>query len=465
MDTRTRDVLQAALTGVALGTATSGLRAGHVHQLTGTGVEGFLADPLLFPSKPERNYLPGLHGAAGQSLLAAIALMGEDSLGRDSVGRVGQRCRDLAGEEPSSPHDLGGWRQPGRPLRRSLGRWRANFPWAGDDYMAASEASEGIGPSLLGLVPCCLGLPDAASCAARLARLTHFRLMAVSGAAAVAYTSELILSSANPRRADMSGIMREVVRRLAVFEDEYTDCHATTWRDLGWGRPRARLSAALEVLPTLLRESRDDLAASTILAAASGSSPACPVTHVQHGFVPAGLTWALYRGLGRMPARLAVEDVLNRGGESGVIAGIVAGLLVARLGAECLPDEWHMQTRGRDLMNLLIDGPSEDSFTIWVSNEVSWTREEDAMREPLRQAIERQSSQEMVKGKAAKKKPTEEQHEEEGREASGPAPPPHLWLKAGDEEDPLKKRILKEARGRRRIGWKEERRRNERKKK
>jgi len=448
MNQHGEEILRAALLGDALGRPFNGLKEGHVAQSVGGAPEGFLDDPVLFPDKPERNMLPGVHSALGQRLLAATAMMGPDDAGREPVARACGLLAELKGGDEDEGFRWGALRGAGRPLRRALSRWAEEYPWEEADHRAKTEESEGIGAAPLGLVTVALGLEDAAGWALRLARCTHYREMAVMGAVAVADLTRLVLDSGGGKRIDSAKIMEKLRESLRLREDAYRKEHSRAWRDIGWSQPEARLSDALSPVASLLHEDNDDLAIKTIVNTATECRPATPVKHVQHGFAAASLPWAIYRALGPLSAVHALEDIQRRGGESSAVGAIVAGLMVARHGAECLPEEWRARLLAKS------SAPWIDA-SAWQADEAAWTQREEAMRDPLREALRKAEARDIARGKADKK-PTQKAGLPNQDEVPF-APPPHLWLKPGEEEDPDKKRILKEARGKRKIDWKEER--------
>jgi ADP-ribosylglycohydrolase len=434
-------ILKAFLLGDALGRPFNGMRQGHVEQLLGAAPEGFLAEPILFPEKPERNVLPGLHGVHGQRALAiAAGLTSKDEDGRSPLARAGALTLELACE------DLSVLRQPGRPLRESLARWQRDFPWEDADYETADQRSAGISAALVAIpaVAC-----EQGNLAVGLARQTHFQSLPVMAAWLLAAVLGRLAKERPGKKLNGPALLQEVLQQLAQREIEYEAQHLRTWKEIGWGKPTHRLSALLDILPSLLREQKDDLAVKSLLAAVheaagAGHAPA----HVQHGFAPMALGWALYRGLGdELSPRLAVEDVLRRGGECSAVAGIVAALGVARYGEACLPEEWFTGLRFKGL---------DES---WMLREGEWNGAEDALREPVRKAVAKKLALQEERDRAAGKKPGPKLPPQD---AAPFAPPPHLWLGEAESEDPEKKRILKEARGKRRIDWKEERRKGDR---
>lgn len=447
MNARQQQVLRAAVVGDALGRPFNGLRQGHVRQVLGALPEGHPTTATFFPDRPERNVVPGIHSAGAQRLLAAVALATPDDLARPPAARVGATLMEL--------QEAGALRNPGRPLSRAVERWAAEYPWEEGDYFTGTEASEGIGAALAGIAAACC--PAAGEDAAiRLARLTHFRLLSVAAAEAVRFLLSRLIAEPNPAKLRGEHLAAELEAHLREWEPVYTKQHLRTWKDNGWGAPLATLADALSPLASLLREENDTLAEKTIVATAADCHPLHAVTHVQHGFVPAGLAWALYRGLGPLSAVHAIEDIQTRGGESAAIGAIAAALLAARHGPECLPDEYYSGTRILSALDGLLASPTAESTTAWLGAEKTLSAEEAALHEELHRALRRQAERDAAKGKTPpRKKPTASDDEDEPPPFP---PPPHLWIKPGDEEDPRNKRILKAARGKRKIDWKEERR-------
>ena len=447
---RGRAIIEGLLVGSALGRPANGLRRGHLQQALGGPLTGFLANPAIFPDRPERNMLPGLHGVNGQMVFAALALREADETERSPVARVGARLQEFAGADDAEPGVL---RAPGGPLRDAIIRWRSDYPWEEHDFFARTQRSEGLSAAAMALVPVALGIDNAPEVAARLARLTHARLLPVSAAFAVAKVGALLVGGG--KRIDACGIVQELIAALAQFETTFVEQHCREWEDLGWEEKPPRLSAALGPLASLLREENDALAEKTIISGAASLQPVQEVTRVQNGFIGTAIPWLLYHALaGKSPCN-TMEIILNGGGETSALASLLAGLLLCRYEREFLPDEWFAGTLALPLMYRCLDGDSSAGDV--AAAEAAWNAKEEALRQPLRRALDKEAENRTQNDKSKAKSRVEDDQDE-----AKFAPPPHLWLKPGEEEDPEKKRILKEARGKRRIDWKESRRRDER---
>lgn len=151
---------------------------------------------------------------------------------------------------------------------------------------------------------------------------------------------------------------------------------------------------------------------------------------------------------------------MNRGGESETLCGLVAGLMAVRYGREGLPAEWYDGCLALKAVWELAQARTWDSLAEWVVLEAGWSAREEEMRAPLRKAEEARKRAEAEKERARRKqKPKPEDMGLPPQEQAQFSPPPHLWLEPGDEEHPEIRRKLKAARGRKKIEWKEERRR------
>ncbi|MDK2971112.1 MAG: hypothetical protein PWP23_867 [Candidatus Sumerlaeota bacterium] len=440
------------LIGDSLGAPFRAVKGGHIYQLVGDRVDGYLADPVLFPERPEKNYLPGLHTILGQELLAVLAGAADDGTGRPPLARAGALLADLAGEGAEGPSTLGALRQPGRPLRRGVQRWRAEYPWELADHFAPDESAEGATPAARALAAALL--PDTSAIDA--ARLTHLREAPLSAAVALAETARLLLDEENPKKIDASAVLDHVIGACREAEDALREGPvAARWKELAWGFPVVRFSECLSPVASLLRTADDALAEKTLLHQVREFVPTTGVTHVQHGFAPVLVPWVLYRALGTLAPAPAIEDAVNRGGETSLAAGLIGALMGARYGADHLPEEWTEGCRAAAIARTLALAPSTAAEEAWLADERRWTGEEETFRAPLRREAEKRNAESTPRKKP--KKPAAPPVVDQG---SLPfAPPPQAWLEQkGDELAPWEKQRLKAERGRKRIDWKETRR-------
>ncbi len=440
-------IASGVLLGDAIGYPVNGLRAGHARQLLGE-ISGIPARGDLFEDRPDRFRQPGLHSALGQAFLAALSGFEPEEMGRGPVALAGSRLIELAGDGADS--SFGALRFPGRPLAHAVKQWRAEYPWEASDFTRGKRGSKGASPAVMGLAVVAAGRPAGDPVLRDLVRLTHGRFLPIASAYAVARCAELLLTCANPRRIDAQEILHQLVADLAEEESRIIGTFAEEWRSHDWGMPESRLSTALRPLASLLREGDDRLAAASVISGIGEFGPDCEVTHPAHGFAPVAVAWALYRALGPHSPAQALDLVVNEGGEVCTIGALVGGLLAARHGAEYFPEDWLASLRART-----IAADAAGHRPGWVAHWLAW--------EAAATGAESRRRAELVKARGIAASPPRPQStrstEATPQEQAPFAPPQPEWLTRINPEDPIEKRKLKESRGRKRIGWKEERRR------
>ncbi|MCB2155972.1 ADP-ribosylglycohydrolase family protein [bacterium] len=450
---KTLGLVAGALLGDALGAPFKNVKGGHIQQLAGDWVDDFLADPNVFPDKPDKIVLPGLHTGHGQEFLAVLAGMVDDQSGQHPVARTAANLRDLADTVEANHQNVGALRQPGRPLRKALERWAEQFPWDPADHFATDEASEGASVCMRGLAAAISGDADPIA----YARLTHLREAPLVAAWTIWRAAQLLAEN-----RDAEELLEELIAGARVIEDELREGEVgEQWREIGFGTPIVRFSECLSPIASLLRTGDDALAEKTLLNQAKEFVPDRGVAHVQHGFAPILVPWVLYRALGPMSPINAIEDAVNRGGETPLAAALIGGLMGARHGIDQIPDDMLAKTLGWRDAEALALSPSPDTEEAWLADERKWTGKEEALREPIRAEFRKRQTDAPPK---KKKKPQPEIDQAAREQGKLPfAPPPEVWLReAGDELAPWEKQRLKSERGRKRIGWKEDRRERQR---
>lgn len=455
MQPRSRfSIIRAMILADAFGYPVNGLKGGHITQLAGT-MERILPDGNLFPDRPDRYRHAGLHGAASQHAIAVFSGFAPDAMGRTPVGVVGARLLELAGAGEGSDVSAlsGSLRAPGRPLRAAVARWRAEFPWDGNDFLARRSGSKGAFAVPAGLAMIAAGGASDDPQLHDLVRLTHERFEVQAAAYAVARLAELLLAAPDPRKLDTQDLLDQLIADTEQAEERLLARFLPQWREYDWTIAPARFSEVLAPLRILLREGRDDLVESALLQGIERFDPDCAVTQVTHGFAPVLVPFAIYRALGALSPQAVLEDIARRGMEVSLTGMIAAGLLAARWGNGPLPELWIPSVTAWPLLDQIEQQGDAYSWDEWTAAEADWSAQESARRSELQKRHDAHEAKQREKGHVSPpKKPSKEPEF---------APPPPEWLgtrSVHDLEDPRIKKQLKEARARRRIDWKEDRR-------
>ncbi len=496
---RKAGILCGLAVGDALGAPFQGFKGPFIRELSAS-MEGYADLARLAPDRPERRRAPGLHTSpAQQALSVAIALRiasanGENGTSEDDGGpaNLAQLSLDLwlrLYREPRAPrpvdeHSTGAFRGAPRSLRLALQRATevpdANLLRSQGAAMKV-EITLDAAPRMAALA--CL--PDAESAdpmpraMIELALLTHNDPRAVASAAAFAGAASALAQCATPRRMEPGEILSPAIEAARAAENilitEYKE-YLNPDRAPGHDQD---LSRSLAPLAALVREADDDLARRTLLAQAAEFAPEPPIRRPMVGFAPLDLPMALYHVL-RAPSFIAgVEATLYEGGQTSLSCAMAGALLGARFGLETIPLALREGLLARGIIERLVSSRKKftrDDAEFWIQEEWRWTREEEAAREALLHAVEekreRKKRREKARGAAAGRKSASKASAPPARpggEPSAPlpfAPPPEVWLR-GAAPGPQPPAPPGAPRGpksddKKRIPWKEERRRQKR---
>jgi len=463
-EAKRKGLLFGALIGDALGAPFNGVKSGHIGQLCDGWVEGYLEDSVLFPDKPLKNVLPGVHTSLGQIFLTLFASQGDDTMGQKPLSQAGSTIRELADEIPNNSkfptNSLGKLRKVGKSLRTAVEVWNEEYPWEPEDHFSKGQESHGASPCFWSLAA---ALNPNELNAIEIARMTHLQETVLIGSWIVCRTAEHLMEVDNPKKVPAKEILDVVQSEAVEKENELRDGEvAELWKELGWGYPRKRMSDSIGCLAALLETGEDSLAEKSLINQANEYSPDRGVTHVQHGFAPICVPWVLYRALGPFSHSGGTEDALNRGGETSLVTGMISGLLGARYGFESIREEWveglKISPQAKNLFDHISPATTED----WLAAEQNLTVEEENFRRPIHEKREKH-----LEGapKPKRKKKQQEPDSIQPQQDTGKlpfAPPPQVWLEEkGDELAPWEKKRLKAERGKKRIGWKEQRRQDQ----
>jgi hypothetical protein len=292
-----------------------------------------------------------------------------------------------------------------------------------------------------------------------LSLLTHTDPRAVAGALSAAHTVALVAG----RSPVGSGVILEALKErvhegeLRLLRDHRSDLHIDTQGDVD---PLHAMSRSLGAIPGLICEGDIDLALRTLVRQANHLAPARPLSSPNAGFAPLTVSVALLFGLGQQGYAQAISRLAGEGKDSDTAAAIAGAVLGARHGEESIPADWRGDLIARAEIEQFADAIADPDLAHTtpdlVEMETSLTLRECEARAPLEAALAKRRARSAKRtpsspGKSKPKKPSE---------PLPFAPPPQTYLR--ETEDPDAKRREKAARGKRRVGWKEERRRGRR---
>lgn len=443
--------IEGALLGLAVGDAlaapVAGLKSGRVVQLFGE-ITDYVDAREAWEDRPWRWVMPGLHTSPTQQALSVLAVQAErGEVPPESLARLWLRMRHAGAESRSRD---GCHRAAGPTLRRSLDAMEAKISPPGQPSAGSGAAVRAIAIGLLRR-----GDPGAITRSViDLALLTHTDARAIGAALAVAHLAGMLACGPEaPVRVlgELIGRVRDAEERLLI--DHLGVIHLPADTDVHG------MSRALGALPGLLAEGDDTLAEQTLLRQAQHHAPAQPVTSITGGFAPATVPAALYHALVRDRFAAPVSHLASQGRESSTAGAIAGAILGLRLGVEAIPAEWRERLAASEAISLFAGHLAGDAVELpgLLELEASLTRQEHAARAPLVTARAKRLAV-STRREAAHPRPPRQ-----GAVAPPPlpfAPPPHTYLRA--ENDPAAKRREKAARGRKRIGWKDDRRRHQR---
>jgi ADP-ribosyl-[dinitrogen reductase] hydrolase len=461
---RVRGCLLGLAVGDALAAPVAGLKAGRVRQLFGEVADHIDAREAWI-DRPHRWHLPGLHTDETQQALAVIAafieseshgaLAGSDALTR-AVANLWQR---MAFEPRDERLALGVHRGFGPTFRRALLAMRSGEGPTGHPSAGSGAAAR--------LAPLGLLLRDRPEDLTRaviaLALLTHRDPRAIAGALAVAHALALLTTAEDSLRLNAAAFVEELTARVRGGEKRMLIDHLGSLhldREAGDADPLHAVSRAVSAVAGLVMEGDDDLAVRTLIRQANHLGPRQPVTTCNAGFAPVTVPVALYFALKHARFAAPVSRLVSEGKEADTAGAILGALLGARLGEETIPSEWRTGLLGREevavFAEAILDQPTENLGDFLVRRELEWTLKENAAREPLLAALARRRARDEKRVAAHPRRPKPPVPPE----PMPFAPPPQTYLTR--EDDPGAKQRLRAARGRKRIDWKEDRRKGRR---
>lgn len=448
--------------GDALGAPLENMKAGYIEQVYGA-VTNYVDTVAAFPDQPKMWRLKGLYGSDTQQALAlaeVLAMYGE----ADTRALADLFARLYREGDPDLP--LGAHRNPRKKFRKAV-----EMMVSADDALTCGQPSPGNGAAAR-IAPIGLFMADDDALLGQAvidtSLITHHDCRAISGALAMAYAVSRLVQpdgeEAIPQLLEeLSPWVRDWESELANQYADILDNEETEGRPLDYLHDFSR---ALDVVAPLVREGNDDLAAKSILAAANNAHPNRKIANPQTSFAPASVLMALYRGLSACSFDEGMRKTINAGGDTDTMGAMVGALLGARFGYESIPEEWRdelMQqefilSRAQALCKREIDWNFWDDFI-----ETEKTLTERASQSLVKAKGANRKIIDKRKGKISKRK--ERQAQKKPEQDLGFAPPPELWVHSdipispAYDPDPIQAKKDRAKRGRKRIDWKEERKR------
>ena len=440
--------------GDALGAGVEGMRGGHIRQIY-ESVDDYVASRKAFPDAPRKWRMPGLYTDDTQQALAVADVLCEESgMDAERLAELYVELRD--GMKPERGY-FGCHRGTGGNFRKAVNAFAES-----GDVLGCGQPSAGSGAAMR-IAP--VGLffsddPDAIRDAVMAASLvTHSDPRGIAGAAAMAKAAQLLMNMDEGEK-NFNALCDELVAFVYDFEEflkeEFWDSLDAETRIIG----AHHMSQALESLASCVREQNDDLARKSIVNQANRMGPEHAIKDANVGFAPASVTVAIYYALRYDSFYNGLTAAINDGRDTDTVGAMVGALLGIRLGAEAIPEEWLAGLKNREQVAL--------RGSMLAEREVDW-----ALREPLAEmerdltqseiAFFAQDLQKWEKGQsdAVKKHPPKPKKTQSEPDRSQAVPAADEWLDGGGA-DPIQKRKEKEQRGRKRIDWKEERRKKQR---
>lgn len=474
------------LIGSALGAPLKGLKSAHIDQRAGT-VSGYVDWARFWPDNPARWRRPGLHTADAQEALLFLEVLLTRQAGKmvDDNASAAPHPLTLAllegflqlAQETREPVRAfpGGFRQAGPSLRRSLTAIvEAPRPIAGEKIWSYHRPSAGAGAAarvaLLGLWKSRGSDEVLLRLAIESALLTHGDPRAVAAAIAILFGVRQLAELPARNQPDPREFLQRLIEKLRAGEQfllsEYSDA-------LDPERNRAGdrdISESLGVVASLAREKKDDLAYRTLITQVRNYSPDQPIARPNHAFSPLAIPMAFYHALRAESFQSGLETIINQGGDCDTLGTLVGALLGARFGESGIPAGWIEELVARRLLEqraeALVCGHCGGAWDDLLESERRWTAEEEAGRAALFLACRKELEREERRKRARQSRRTSPTSKAPAVPQGLPfAPPPELWLrdKAPDPAGP-KQPLQRPAGGaKKRIPWKEERRRERRK--
>jgi ADP-ribosylglycohydrolase len=285
--------------------------------------------------------------------------------------------------------------------------------------------------------------------------LSHNDPRAIAGALAYAHTVTAF-TYMNDLEKNPEEFIENLCKKVRQGEERLQDDYS---RSLPGSVPREiyySMSNTLKVLIPCLKEKNNDLVKMTLIAEANRQSPPYPISVVSQDFAPIAISYIIYISLKLKSFGMGILDIINEGKKSCTCGAITGSLLGLKFGMDGIDQEWQdslinfsgISLRGSELAEFR---PDWTERTDLVLMEKMWSVKEQAERKRR------------IKGKEQKKRPGKNKNSQNknrtipDQEDACFAPPPGQIFGTA-LPDPVKSKKEKALRGKKRIDWKEKRR-------
>lgn len=436
---RIHGALAGMVVGEAIGAPFRKLKPGHVRQVYGE-LAGYVDSDVIHAAKPHRWLPAGMHTAPAQ---LALAMCDALFIGSDPREAFELLLHRMAGEQDypfgclrNVDHDLA-------VLVKTIRQERV-------PALTAHDPTSAIAVSPLALYAASTQSPLDHAQVLKCARLFSEEPFSMVTSIALAEALYMTLQGEFDSPNSLVASYRELASRVASFEETL-------------GVDDTSVSSIIGLLPGLTREDDETLARKSIVAESRRLLDNPAFDDPQQPFPPANLTWALYLSFRQRKFDQPILNAAEGGRESNAISAMCGLLCGARLGPESIPSAWLDGLVARPLVGsrikaLVQNDPSHIYEADLLELEKSWT-----------DLVERGRSDRVRKLEDQERKHSEK-HPKKPMKPSTVQPPPSTYARRNPpldvppiEMDPEEVKKAKAQRSRKRIDWKEDRRKERRK--
>jgi len=226
------------------------------------------------------------------------------------------------------------------------------------------------------------------------------------------------------------------------------------------------VSDSLSIIRPCLGENNPELIRKTIVAEGNRHDPPFPISVVNQDFAPGAICYLVYTVLSSKTFGSGLLEVINQGKRARAMGALAGGLLGLRFGMESMNDQWlagllnteQLEIRAREISQGYAEWNDRKDL---LSMEREFTLKERKQRVARHEAYLRKKEKEQKKHPLREKTPSKEKLPPQ--EEAAFAPPPGVIF-GSSLPDPVKAKKEKALRGKKRIEWKDRRRKKNKRK-